>query len=353
MSKLNAFLIMASTFRAYTVNSISTGWVNDWDNPVDWSAESNRMMTGFYSEHNNKKEDRRWKIWHGSVERIRCDSRYLKGPLNDYDKVLSATCSQNEAVCGLKSQHHNTKEDRIWYFQCCKLTDVALKDMGLTGYLNDWDGVLDFRCQNNEVLTGLYSVHDNLREDRRWAARCAALVSVSDLQLQSEWTAWMNKFDEPLTFTAGSNRMITGFSSVHDNSKEDRRWKFFHGHSNSVQCIAQSDSGWVNDWDKVLSFTCPTNQALCGVSSYHNNGKEDRRWRFQCCRVASNFYLKKEAFTGYLNKWDEPIEFFCPSADEVIVGMYSYHDNGKEDRRWKARCAKLIFQVPDEQLIAL
>jgi len=345
MINFYAFLLIVA-LGDYTVHSTLSGWVNDWDGDMQWSAGSNRMITGLYSVHSNGREDRRWRFYHGSINKVHCESPYWTEPLNSEDQAISASCLHNEAVSGFKSKYSNRKEDRVWYLQCCSLTNVALKDMGLSGYLNDWDAVLDFRCEDNEVLTGVYSVHSNAHEDRRWAARCASLVRTHGLVLQSTWSPWMNTWDGWIYFTAGKNMIVTGFSSVHDNGKEDRRWKFCSGSVKGVQCKPQSWSKWVNTWDSVLSFTCPRNEALYAVTSQHHNGKEDRRWKFQCCKVSSNFALKKEAFTRYLNNWDEPIHFFCPSADEVVVGMYSYHDNDVEDRRWKARCAKLVDDLP-------
>ena len=38
-----------------------------------------------------------------------------------------------------------------------------------------------------------------------------------------------------------------------------------------------------NDLDGVLIFQCPHGGAVTGVSSFHDNGKEDRRFKFQCC----------------------------------------------------------------------
>merc|ERR1712036_153778 len=34
--------------------------------------------------------------------------------------------------------------------------------------------------------------------------------------------------------------------------------------------------------DGTFAYTCPTNKAIVGFYSYHNNGNEDRRWRFYC-----------------------------------------------------------------------
>jgi hypothetical protein len=32
-----------------------------------------------------------------------------------------------------------------------------------------------------------------------------------------------------------------------------------------------------------MSYICPGNGFIAGLSSYHDNGKEDRRWKFYCC----------------------------------------------------------------------
>ena len=42
---------------------------------------------------------------------------------------------------------------------------------------------------------------------------------------------------------------------------------------------------FVNAYDKALEYTCPDNKVLAGVFSVHNNVKEDRRWKFECCDI--------------------------------------------------------------------
>jgi len=346
MIKLNAILLMLTTICAHYVESELAedwaGWVNDPDGVMEWHAGENRMVTGMVSIYDLFTKDRRWKFYRGSVEGVSCDSSPGWTPfLNSYDETISAGCKQNEAISGFYSHHDNKKEDREWKFECCKLTKFALKDQGLSPYLNYYKDDIDFRCKDNEVMTGLYSIHDNRSEDRRWKARCAALVSFPGLSLDSQWTGWMNEWDETLVFhTEG---MVTGFSSVHDNKKEDRRWQFSHSYLSGGECVHQEWGDYVNDWDGVMSFTCPDGEALNGVHSIHDNYKEDRRWKFSCCKLSSPFGLLKFVFTDYINNWDEPFQFFCPSLDQVVIGMDSYHDNYHEDRRWKARCAKLTY----------
>jgi len=334
-------LLMTATLDAQTVHSTRmTWWVNLYDGIMSWSAGSDRMVTGMISIHNNHREDRVWKFYHGSASGVQCRSHYWTS-YNDWDGTLNVRCSANYAISGFQSHHDNHREDRRWRIQCCKVANVHLRDVGLTNWVNDYDGKLDYKCGSNEVLTGLYSVHNNHREDRVWKFRCARLVPIPKLSISSSWSNYENDYDRHMHFTAGANRMITGLYSHHNNHREDRRWKFSSGYARGVTCQPQSWSGWKNSWDGVLNLDCPANQVLYGVESYHDNGREDRRWKFQCCRVSSNVSLQRKGITGYLNNWDGVLRWWCPQADEAIVSLYSYHDNHREDRRWRARCAQL------------
>ena len=42
-------------------------------------------------------------------------------------------------------------------------------------------------------------------------------------------------------------------------------------------------TGYVNDFDAPVLYTCPNGGYLNGVYSVHDNKKEDRRYRFRCC----------------------------------------------------------------------
>ena len=47
--------------------------------------------------------------------------------------------------------------------------------------------------------------------------------------------------------------------------------------------VGQSFDGvWANSWDSAKHFECPSGQVLAGAYSIHDNGKEDRVWKFKC-----------------------------------------------------------------------
>ena len=105
--------------------------------------------------------------------------------------------------------------------------------------------------------------------------------------------------------------MITGFFSEHDNNREDRRWRIYSAAAHGVSCKRQGEHGYANNWDDKLTFVYPDNQALSTVISHHDNHREDRRWRFGCCVVSSNAYLKRGRWTNNVNNWDARLDFRC------------------------------------------
>jgi len=160
--------------------------------------------------------------------------------------------------------------------------------------------------------------------------------------ITARWfSGWVNSWDGVLSWYAGSNRMLSGFHSVHDNRREDRLYAFHSAAASGVSCRDTGLRGYANYWDAQLHFDCPNNQALSRIYSHHDNRREDRRWKFGCCVVSSNVYLQKGGWTNYINGWDAQLDFGC-KEDEVLVGVNSYHDNRREDRRWRFRCSRLM-----------
>ena len=54
-----------------------------------------------------------------------------------------------------------------------------------------------------------------------------------------------------------------------------------------VLCASLTPMGhaWINDYDQPVSFQCPTGQFLAHVNSMHNSNFEDRVWDFDCRTV--------------------------------------------------------------------
>ena len=100
--------------------------------------------------------------------------------------------------------------------------------------------------------------------------------------------------DDPFNLTCDQDNFehLTRIVSEYRHTEHDRGFK--------IQCrkgFVSRDCHWaygaydgfLNDWDKNLTFTCPDNHIITGIESEHDNYKEDRRWNFKCCMVILQF----------------------------------------------------------------
>lgn len=140
-------------------------------------------------------------------------------------------------------------------------------------------------------------------------------------------SAYVNNWDDTFRFECPDGEHIANVGSMHSNHHEDRRWdyqckKLSNSYSGSYfkNCAW---SGFVNDFHEMVAFRCPDKGAITGVYSIHDNHKEDRRFSFKCCQVV-NYPIKECKFTNYLNEWDGPMNYRVPDRF-LLVGFASYY----------------------------
>ena len=139
---------------------------------------------------------------------------------------------------------------------------------------------------------------------------------------------WQNDWDGNLYVDCRERQALYRVQSYHSNRKEDRRWQFLCKSTVSRPFNHCYRTGYENFWHYPLMFQCRVNYVMTGVSSYHSNFLEDRRWRFKCCR-ANGYYTKKCGLTGFINNWDAYMNHYARSGT-VFVGAFSYHSGRKK-----------------------
>ncbi|KAL2089481.1 hypothetical protein ACEWY4_014169 [Coilia grayii] len=147
-------------------------------------------------------------------------------------------------------------------------------------YANDFDGDLLFICPYGESFSRISSYHSDHHGDRRFSISCAPVVSS---YTDCSQTNWVNHFDEAFTYTCPRNFVIAGMGSFHSNNHEDRR---FHFRCCGGSTLSYSNCQWtpyVNCFDEYFEWLVPFHNYLAGVSSYHDNYRADRRFRFYIC----------------------------------------------------------------------
>lgn len=168
---------------------------------------------------------------------------------------------------------------------------------------------------------------------------------VHQLQQASTYTTpYLNDYDQQFSSTCPQDMFVSVIKSVHHNHYEDRRFQLVcsrykvSGTSNYVSRNEYADawSGYVNEYDRDVNYTCPNGQFLVGIGGIHHNHYEDRRFRFACSSMVingSNAYATSCGNTG-TSDWDQPNHL--GNSYGALNGVRSQHHNHYEDRRSSA-----------------
>merc|ERR1712072_1683372 len=155
---------------------------------------------------------------------------------------------------------------------------IAYRVQSWHGYINNWDGGMQWRVGGHHYVSGLLSHHNNHREDRRFRP---LVTSIGSSQHGLSLTNFVNNWDGQFAYTRPHNKAIVGMISYHHNHYEDRRWRFYCAAFHGVGFRAGGWPGWQTSWDAHFNINCGHQPAI-GFSSAHNNGREDRIWRIRC-----------------------------------------------------------------------
>ncbi|MFC1569986.1 hypothetical protein ACFL4L_07105, partial [bacterium] len=150
---------------------------------------------------------------------------------SSYDAPLFFECSggplylsmeNSSAITSIYSKHSNDREDRVWTFGCTPLSGGPAR-CEWTDYINAWDAIMDYTAPDNCFISGFASYHSNDKEDRRWKVKiCEQRGKCCS---ECEWTEYVNGWDGILDLQT-EGKVISGIYSIHSNNREDRRWKF-------------------------------------------------------------------------------------------------------------------------------
>ena len=95
---------------------------------------------------------------------------------NTYDNPMHFTCVENKLIWTKRSTWSAHHEDRIWRYNC-RTSTAELKQLDDCYFLYSWknwftDKYLNYQCNVGGAITGMYSTHQNIYEERRWNLKC-------------------------------------------------------------------------------------------------------------------------------------------------------------------------------------
>ncbi|XP_011438693.3 hemagglutinin/amebocyte aggregation factor [Magallana gigas] len=153
-----------------------------------------------------------------------------------------------------------------------------------SNWANEFDGHFQFVCPVGSYLTNVESFFNSYYNDRKFSFQCNARLD-SPVEVSScFWTDYVNAMDSPIVFQCGSG-VIHGIESYHQDTYEDRRFKFKCCNL-PLTCETNCHyTGWVNDLQGPFTYIAPDNYFIRGVVSFHDNKAEDRKFDFEVCAL--------------------------------------------------------------------
>jgi len=156
---------------------------------------------------------------------------------------------------------------------------------------NGWDSPQYCKCQPGERISKFRSRHNSRKEDRIWELKCEDIIpkAISATVNWQQGTSGENWWDDTFHWVGiFSNSYMVGMSSYHDNGREDRRYKVFWARSDNwvlTNCGNHIYGDWhkLNTYDRDVNLHLGPKQVIVELLSYHNNRKEDREFYVKIC----------------------------------------------------------------------
>merc|ERR1711975_181307 len=193
-------------------------------------------------------------------------------------KVERAAKEKKSKAAERASKERSGKIERANKHKAALARRIKVRRHTWHGYINNWDHHMNWALSGHNYVSGLRSWHHNGYEDRKFQP---LVTTIGATQRHRHLTGWVNNMDGRFDYTCATNYAIVGFYSYHNNGNEDRRWRFYCASFHGVGFRAGGWPGWQTSWDAFFSLSCGHNPAI-GFSSYHNNHREDRVWRIRC-----------------------------------------------------------------------
>lgn len=84
--------------------------MNNFDQPMFFMCGKDSYIAGVDSYHSNKHEDRRWRFTCCSVPGHKTASCRVTGYVNEFDRPMNFQAGPGEVITGVFSYHSNRKE---------------------------------------------------------------------------------------------------------------------------------------------------------------------------------------------------------------------------------------------------
>ena len=159
-----------------------------------------------------------------------------------------------------------------------------------------------------------------------------------------------------------------GRTKVYDVATRLSLYRLFEKKPLPSKWDAVLTQNYVNIFQEEFEHHCPPKYVLQGLYSYHDNGEEDRRWKYACRRVdwldvqsycggstgwqkrqyhPSAFRTNYDFLMGSINESDGDIRFYWEDGQFALTGMGGKYSKRSNDRRFYFYAAKTTKEATE------
>ncbi|GFR69697.1 hemagglutinin/amebocyte aggregation factor [Elysia marginata] len=149
---------------------------------------------------------------------------------------------------------------------------------------NDHKGHLYFTCPgDNEIITRVRSEHDDGPEDRKWEFGCGNAPSGANLS-DCAWSRFTGYFEGPSLYQCHNGGVITGWRAFFKDTDRQNRYRCCKP-SKGYLTHSCFYTGYVNDFNEMINYRVPDGHVISGVFSEYSSKDKDRRYVFNVCSL--------------------------------------------------------------------
>ncbi|KAK3736663.1 hypothetical protein RRG08_000262 [Elysia crispata] len=153
--------------------------------------------------------------------------------------------------------------------------------------------------------------------------------------------AYQHDFYQDHTHVCLPGQIITEVQSTFNG--RDRKWNVTcspaPGSARTIDCQWNAGPLFINEADGEMLYQCPGQKVVTGMASVHKGVQSDRLYKTYCCDVEG--HVPHECFyTRYINAMQGDMDYTLPSGNS-LRGLYSYHNNKREDRQFQLNVCRL------------
>merc|ERR1711951_128362 len=353
--RVNEFIMFRLALIA-TLVAVAFGWQNSWDGRHFMYCRNGQHIRKLQSIHDNHREDRLWQADCGDVAGVTADQNCAwTGNVNGWDEMLTYNCPSGKVITGMDSVHNNGREDRLFKFRCCGLRRVTAK-CGSRRFGSNCQHVcrcagnrdcnkITGSCPNNKCLPGksgpACQLDDRCYYGKREDYQGFKSTTVSGRQCQP----W--KSDAPHKHTYHMRCDFADGRTQKDSKNFCRTavwetkyepWCFTNDAKKRWEYCGiwscRCPSGWFGE-NYENQCNCKNGNRACSSTNGACNGGCAYGFSGPGCQTKISAIPRNCYMTNWINNWDARMTYNVPSG-WVLSGFFSIHDNGREDRRWKA-----------------